>query len=1674
MTEQDKCDNCGSPLPDSLRGGLCPACLLKRGLETNTVGFTDEDQAEAARRWTPPTVEQLASIFPELDILELIGRGGMGAVYKAREKQLDRLVALKILPPEIGREPAFAQRFAREAQAMAKLGHSNIVTIYSFGSRPFAVSHRLQTGAGDGEKPAPPESAPVSLYYFIMEYVDGLSLRQLLDAAGVGADNKRAAMNPKEALAIVPQICDALQYAHDRGIVHRDIKPENILLNRAGQVKIADFGLVKLVGLTAAGAADQTVDAGSPGAPGSSRRSSAQPDVTQAGEKVMGTPQYMAPEQIERPREVDHRADIYSLGVVFYQMLTGELPKGKFEPPSRKVLIDVRLDEVVLRALEREPARRYQQVSEVRTQVETIASGMADSRGMAGPAMRPTAVSAVEKQDHGQDAHATHDRARQSVKAPAIGMIVVACGWGGMMLVALLVMGLKVFGAISARQVGHGLPLPVTNLDTAVIIMGIGALALVAVNAFVLISARKMMRLEGRGAAIAAAILLILQSLGLGGGRLVIIALAVWGLAGLVFGIWALVVLCRRDIVEAFRNRLNGRSLPHAESPSSPSGDAGKLESPRQSVKAPAIGMVVAAGINLLVVMVLAILLVVSMLSRGNQDAARQLAAQHEARLAADRAYSSADAPAVEHPATRPAPFDAQSPAGPQTQAPLKAMSWGVLAFSVPVLLGLPLHLVVLFGAVRMMRLRSRGLAITAAILALIAAPGNIIGLPMGIWALVVLNRREVVEAFKLSEKNRNMRKSKMSLLIVLLVVLGVGLAGAGAVIHAQGQQNVDMLKALAHVVDQKHATTQAVGDWKVTLPSGVTVEMIGVSENPSDGKPWWGPEGSPLLQRPYTHLGASVTPGPDRRGNEFAVRLGNLPKEDVGIRWEFDPPTSYAGGGIHGGDAVTQLRAIAAQVPSSQSVITVKLGVAAGTWTTLAKATGSGSSSSGRGNVAVSFSPTHEDVNAVVVTVAHNVADQDIRVVAVDVSGRELKPGRSTTGGAGNIRQLTCTFYNVKLSDIKEFRLQSRPYEWATFKNVALRPAFAQPNELAWAEAILPPGETKSVPVILDLATNTMLPLPDLGTLADDNSWPQHFTSWGKGDIGFNENVIFLLRGAKLFRSSGADVMEVKPLETQADVSAFTVPPMPAQLMVLTAEGNRYLLNVVAIDKDGLHVRFRALTSDAAGTGPADQSHSSMPRVIRTTPAAFANNVDPATDKITVTFDRPMMDKSWSFTAGDKAFSEKTGSQFPERPSTGSGQAGEISYDAARTTCTMPVKLQPGKVYWVGVNSPQHQQFKSAVGTPARPYQILFATRSADGKPTPLPEELVKQAREINVAAHADAVDEQQQVRDLVAKFLAALWDGKPLEAMALGATEGWLPDKPADMPADVGSAIHVVAGLHRESVQRMGLVVRLPAAFATKEEMLARSQRVSISDKLAVAILDDPNATEDHAFFFWKGSAGWRFLGVGGGPTNLPPEEAMAQYGGQIKTVVRLALSATSPAGQQSTQRTPGGMRADRLMLPPGPQGQERYIPIVEVEAPVNHGLDFQNKQVRHAKEGLSDGFGRSAGAQSACGRFEADGAAGGDQYRRCVVANAVGRHASPLETQPGTRRLISAKPLCRRLERQQEDTARYRDQAGQQRTWRSAVLQCGRGGVGVPDTSGRTSSTARHAAERPTGSR
>jgi tRNA A-37 threonylcarbamoyl transferase component Bud32 len=320
MTDPKTCPTCGAPLPSDATGGACPKCLLQAGLATGGSSPRAGDHV--------PTPEELAPHFPGLVIEDVLGRGGMGVVYKARHKALDREVALKVLPERVAADRAFADRFQREARALAKLQHPNIVAVHDF-------------GVTDG------------LFWLVMEYVDGANIRQAMRAGQIG---------PKEALAIVPQICDALQYAHEHGVVHRDIKPENVLLDKAGHVKVADFGLAKLMEHDAADAT-----------------------LTGAGQ-VMGTPHYMAPEQWEKPTTVDHRADIYSLGVVFYEMLTGELPVGRFAAPSKKSDVDARIDEIVLRTLEREREARYQQVSQVKTDM-----------GRASVAVPPPAVAAASQ-----------------------------------------------------------------------------------------------------------------------------------------------------------------------------------------------------------------------------------------------------------------------------------------------------------------------------------------------------------------------------------------------------------------------------------------------------------------------------------------------------------------------------------------------------------------------------------------------------------------------------------------------------------------------------------------------------------------------------------------------------------------------------------------------------------------------------------------------------------------------------------------------------------------------------------------------------------------------------------------------------------------------------------------------------------------------------------------------------------------------------------------------------------------------------------------------------------------------------------------------------------------------------------------------------------------------------
>lgn len=312
------CSQCGQPIPEGSANGLCPRCVYAKALAPTVDGISGPHE--------PPSLEAVRAAFPHLEVSCLIGSGGMGAVFKARQPQLDRFVALKILPEELAGQPDFSARFQREAQALAKLSHPHIVTVHDFG----------QSGG---------------FFYLLMEFVDGVNLRQLMQA-------KR--LTPREALSIVPPVCEALQCAHDHGIVHRDIKPENLLIDKAGVVKIADFGIAKMIG-------------GEEGA----FACDAETLTSVPGSLPFGTPDYAAPEQANGT--ADHRADIYSLGVVLYEMLTGGRPKEKIEMPSKRVQVDVRIDEIVLRALERTPELRYQTAAEFRTQVEAAVQPLAAS-----------------------------------------------------------------------------------------------------------------------------------------------------------------------------------------------------------------------------------------------------------------------------------------------------------------------------------------------------------------------------------------------------------------------------------------------------------------------------------------------------------------------------------------------------------------------------------------------------------------------------------------------------------------------------------------------------------------------------------------------------------------------------------------------------------------------------------------------------------------------------------------------------------------------------------------------------------------------------------------------------------------------------------------------------------------------------------------------------------------------------------------------------------------------------------------------------------------------------------------------------------------------------------------------------------------------------------------------
>ena len=289
-----------------------PPVLTDVGLEHTVASSRPKDESE--RDDDEPTSSTAIPRVPGYELLELLGKGGMGEVWRARQVSLSRNVAVKLLPPRFAKDKEFVARFDKEATALAALSHPGVVQIIDRGQ------------AGDH-------------YFFVMELVTGINLREMMNSGK---------LTVRDALRIGAQIARAIDYAHEQKVVHRDLKPENILVDARGHVKIADFGLA--------------------GMKGSER------DISLTATSVaMGTVNYMAPEQRRDAKHVDHRADLYSMGVLLYEMLTGELPIGRFKLPSQRVVgLDSRIDDVVGGLLETEAEARPSRANTVAEALEAM------------------------------------------------------------------------------------------------------------------------------------------------------------------------------------------------------------------------------------------------------------------------------------------------------------------------------------------------------------------------------------------------------------------------------------------------------------------------------------------------------------------------------------------------------------------------------------------------------------------------------------------------------------------------------------------------------------------------------------------------------------------------------------------------------------------------------------------------------------------------------------------------------------------------------------------------------------------------------------------------------------------------------------------------------------------------------------------------------------------------------------------------------------------------------------------------------------------------------------------------------------------------------------------------------------------------------------------------------
>jgi len=351
----------------------------------------------------PPSFEApdpavLSALFPGYDIDILIATGGMGAVYRAVQRSLDRVVAIKILPREFGADPAFRESFEAEAKAMAKLNHPNLIGVFDFGEVDGMLFIIMEFVPGG------------SLYHFAFgKTLDGILVGQLIEA-----------------------VCDGLAHAHQHGILHRDIKPANILLDAHGRPKIGDFGLARVIG--------SQVD---------------------AGETVYGTPHYTAPEVINHPASVDARADVFSVGVMLHELLTTKLPAKDPRPPSVISGSDTRFDAIVKRATNPVLDLRYPSAAAMGKDIKVVVDALtaAKARASAAPAANRPGARPVAAAAHPAAVAAPPIRPGPRIPAPVPTSSRKSDG-GGVIIVVLLILAAAAAAYFLTRKAQQPAPPP--------------------------------------------------------------------------------------------------------------------------------------------------------------------------------------------------------------------------------------------------------------------------------------------------------------------------------------------------------------------------------------------------------------------------------------------------------------------------------------------------------------------------------------------------------------------------------------------------------------------------------------------------------------------------------------------------------------------------------------------------------------------------------------------------------------------------------------------------------------------------------------------------------------------------------------------------------------------------------------------------------------------------------------------------------------------------------------------------------------------------------------------------------------------------------------------------------------------------------------------------------------